>query len=168
MGINSEENLQEAFAEEAKAFQRYTFFAEKAEADGHVKIARLFRAAAEAEAIHARNHFNAMGGAGSVKENLMAASIAEHKEFTGMYPGFIKKADEERNGAALRTFKWANAVERIHHGYFEEALSDVKNDRQPADKVYFVCLVCGNTVTDEIPGKCQICGAARGRFKTIK
>jgi rubrerythrin len=84
-----------------------------------------------------------------------------------MYPGFIETAAREENERARRTFEWANKVEEIHHGYFEEALAAVREGRQPEDKKYFVCQVCGNTVTGEPPEKCPVCGAPANVFREI-
>lgn len=83
------DNLAAAFAGESQANRKYLFFAEQAEKDGHNQIARLFRAAAEAETIHARNHLGVLGGVKSTEENLKAAIAGESHEFTSMYPGFI-------------------------------------------------------------------------------
>ena len=168
MPYRTENNLQEAFGGESKANRRYMFFAEKAEKEGYSGVARLFRAVAEAETVHARNHLNAMDAIGSTKDNLMAASIGEHQEFTGMYPYFIEVAEEERNDRADRSFALANVVEKIHYGLFEAALKEIKEGRQPADAVYFVCQVCGNTVTGSAPDKCPVCGAAAKAFKKVE
>ena len=168
MEIKTEGNLQEAFAGESQAYRRYVLYAEKADKEGYPQTARLFRAAAEAEAVHARNHFDAMDGVGSTKENLMAASIGEHQEFTGMYPYFIEEAEQERNARALRSFQYANEVEKIHHGYFEAALEALKEGKQLEDKGYYVCQVCGNTVTGEPPEKCPICGSPATAFKKME
>ncbi len=167
MEIKTEQNLQEAFAGESQANRRYIFFADKADKEGYPQIARLFRAVAKAETVHARNHFNAMDGVGSTKENVMAASIGEHQEFTSMYPPFIDRAEQEKNKRAQLSFEYANEVEQIHHGYFEEALSALEAGQQPKDESYFVCQVCGNTVTGEAPEKCPICGAPRNQFKRV-
>ena len=164
----TEKNLQEAFAGESQANRRYLFFADKAEKEGYPQSARLFRAAAEAETVHARNHFNAMDGIGSTEANLLAASIGEHYEFTRMYPPFIEKAKEEQNKRAQVTFEYANEVEQIHHGYFEEMLEDVKAGQQLKDEPYFVCPVCGNTFAGEAPERCPICGAPKDRFKRVE
>ncbi len=165
---STEENLQEAFAGESQANRRYLFFADKAEKEGHPQIARLFRAAAEAETVHARNHFAAMDGVGSTKDNLLAAVIGEHHEFTRMYPPFIDKAEEENNKRAQRTFEYANEVEQIHHEHFQEALKALEAGQQLKDEPYFVCPVCGNTVAGEAPEKCPICGAPSSRFKRVE
>ena len=97
---NTQENLQTAFAGESQANRKYLFFAEKAEKEGHPQIARLFRAAAESETVHARNHLRTMGSIKSTKENLQAAVGGEHYEFTEMYPEFIEQAKTEKNSNA--------------------------------------------------------------------
>ena len=168
MEIQTEQNLQEAFAGESKANRRYLFFAEKAEKEGHTQIARLFRAAAEAETVHARNHFNAMDGVGSTRDNLMAGATGEHYEFTRIYPPFIEQAELENNKRAQRSFEYANEVEQIHHRYFEEALKTFNAGQKLKDDPYFVCQVCGNTVAGEAPERCPICGAPRDRFKRVE
>ena len=167
MEYQTEKNLQEAFAGESQANRRYLFFAEKADKEGYLQIARLFRAAADAETVHARNHFNAMDAIGSTKENLMAGSVGEHYEFTRMYPPFIEQAIQEENRRAQVSFEYANDVEEIHHGYFEAALKALNAGEQMKDEPYFVCQVCGNTFAGEAPDKCPICGAPRSKFKQI-
>jgi len=168
MAYKTENNLLEAFGGESKANRRYSFFAEKAEKEGYTGVARLFRAVAEAETVHARNHLNAMDAIGSTKDNLTAASMGEHQEFTGMYPYFIEVANEERNARAKISFDWANRVEKIHFGYFEAALKTVKEGGKPEEAVYYVCQVCGNTVTGSVPEKCPICGSAAKAFKKVE
>jgi rubrerythrin len=168
MAYKTEKNIQEAFSGESQANRRYSFFAEKAEKEGYSGVAKLFRAVAEAETVHARNHLNAFDAIGDTKDNLLAAVMGEQHEFTRMYPDFIEKAREERNDRAERTFEWANKVEKIHHGYFEDALKEVKEGKQPADTVYYVCQVCGNTVIGSAPDKCPICGAPAKAFKKME
>ena len=168
MEIKTEKNLQEAFAGESQANRRYLFFADKAEKEGYPQIARLFRAAAEAETVHARNHFNAMDGVGSTKANLLAGVTGEHYEFTRMYPPFIEQAELENNKRAQRSFEYANEVEQVHYRHFEEALKALEAGQQPKDEPYFVCQVCGNTVTGEPPERCPICGAPRSQSKRVE
>ena len=165
---STEENLQSAFAGESQANRRYLFFADKAEKEGYPQAARLFRAAAEAETVHARNHLAAMDGVGSTRDNLMAGAIGEHYEFTRMYPPFIEQAETENNKRAQRTFEYANEVEQIHHKYFEEAIKAFETGQKLKDEPYFVCPVCGNTVAGEAPEKCPICGAPRSKFKRVE
>jgi rubrerythrin len=164
----TDDNLREAFAGESQANRRYLLFADKAEKEGFKQAARLFRAAAEAETVHAKNHFNAMDGVGSTVDNLSAGVIGEHLEFTRMYPPFIDKAIEEENERAQKTFEWANSVEEIHYNLFQEMLKAVKAKQTPKDEPYYVCPVCGNTVIGSAPDKCPICGAAGKVFKKIE
>ena len=168
MEIKTEKNLQEAFAGESQANRRYLFFADKAEKEGYSQIARLFRAAADAETVHARNHFNAMDGVGSTKDNLLAGVVGEHYEFTRMYPAFIEQAELENNKRAQVSFKYANEVEQIHHGYFEQALKALEAGQQLKDEPYFICPVCGNTVAGEAPERCSICATPGSRFERVE
>ncbi len=167
MEVKSEKNLQEAFAGESQANRRYLFFAEKADKEGYPQVARFFRAAADAETVHAKNHLNAMDGIGTTKENVMAGAQGEHYEFTRMYPPFIDDAERENNTRAQRTFEYANAVEEIHHKYFEELLKALDEGTQIKEEPYFVCQVCGNTVPGAAPEKCPICGSTSKAFKRI-
>jgi rubrerythrin len=164
----TDDNLREAFAGESQANRRYLFFADKAEKEGLKQVARLFRAAAEAETIHAKNHFNAMDAVGSTVDNLSAGVIGEHLEFTRMYPPFIDKATEEKNERAQKSFEWANAVEEIHYNLFQEILKAVKAKQSIKDEPYYVCPVCGNTVVGNAPDKCPICGTPGSKFKKIE
>ena len=165
---NTQENLETAFAGESQANRRYLFFADKAEKEGYPRIAKLFRAAAEAETVHARNHLKTMGGIGSTKDNLQVAIKGELYEFTKMYPGFIEQAKAENNDDAETGFDWANKVEKIHHRLYQKALEDLEAGKQMTDEPYFVCQGCGYTVAGEAPEKCPICGAPRSKFKRVE
>lgn len=165
---STEENLQAAFAGESQANRRYLFFADKAEKEGYPQVARLFRAAAEAETVHARNHFAAMDGVGSTRDNLTAGAIGEHYEFTRMYPPFIEQAETENNQRARISFEYANEVEQIHHKYYEAAIKAFDAGQQLKDEPYFVCPVCGNTVAGEAPEKCPICSTSGSKFKKME
>ena len=160
-------NLQEAFTGESQANRKYTFFAEKADSEGQKQVARLFRAAAEAETVHARNHLRVLGDIKATQDNLKAAIGGENYEFTEMYPEFIKQAQSEGNKQASRSFDLANKVEEIHHSLYQKALQAVESGVAMEDKPYFVCDVCGNTVLGEAPEVCPICGAPRGKFQRI-
>jgi rubrerythrin len=163
----SRENLMGAFAGESQASRKYTYFAEKADKDGQPQIARLFRAAAESETVHARNHLNALGGIGPVADNLKAAITGEHDEFSAMYPGMIATAKTEGNAKAENTFNWANEVEKVHFGLYSAALKTLESGKKAEAKPMFVCQRCGNTVEGSAPDKCPICGAPRDMFKPI-
>ena len=164
---STQENLQSAFAGESQANRSYLFFAEKAESEGYPGVARLFRAVAEAETVHARSHLNTMGGIGSTGENLQSAIDGENYEFTRMYPGFIEQAKADGNKRAEVTFERANEVEKIHHGLYQEALDSLGAGQEVKDKPYFVCEICGYTVAGKAPDKCLICGAPIGKFKRV-
>ena len=165
--MSTNDNLQEAFAGESQANRKYLFFAEKADEGGQKQLARLFRAAAEAETVHARNHLKVLDGIKSDKENLEAAVSGEHEEFTSMYPGFIEEAKKESNGQAERSFDLANKVEKVHHGLFQKALKDLEAGKKAEDAPMYVCQVCGYTVEGEARERCPICGAPRAKFKNI-
>jgi rubrerythrin len=164
----TQENLQEAFAGESQANRRYIAFAAKADKDGYPQLARLFRATAEAETVHALKHFDVMGGVKTTAENLETAIGGEQMEFTTMYPGFIDKAEEERSQAARTSFAYANQVEKIHHSLYQAALEALKAGQKMKDEPYYVCQVCGNTVAGEAPDKCPICGSPRKMFKKVE
>ena len=166
MGDTSE-NLQAAFAGESQANRKYLFFADVAEEAGNKQVARLFRAAAEAETVHARNHLKVMGEIKSTMENLEAAVSGENYEFTEMYPGFIEQAKSENNAPAERSFNLANKVEKIHHGLFQEAVKSLETGESFGSLPYCVCQVCGNTVEGEPPERCPICGVPRSQFKIV-
>jgi rubrerythrin len=166
--MSSEDNLKAAFAGESQANRRYLFSAEKADQEGHPEIARLFRAVAEAETVHARNHFKTLGEIKSTDENLQAAIGGEHFEFTKMYPEFIEEAKAEGNKRAEVTFDFANKVEKIHHNLYEKARQSLADGEKLEGKPYQVCQVCGYTVAGEAPDKCPICQAPKDRFKAIE
>jgi rubrerythrin len=156
-GTKSEQNLQIAFAGESQANRKYLAFARQAEQEGHCQVAKLFRAAAEAETVHALNHLRALGGIKSTSDNLLEAIAGETHEFTHMYPEMIVAAKEEGAVQALRTFRFAFEVEKIHAGLYLEALECLEKGHEDFD--YFVCPVCGHTVERRAPETCEICGA---------
>ena len=155
------DNLKEAFAGESQANRKYLAFAKKADEEGYPQVARLFRAAAAAETVHAHNHFNVIGGVGSTADNLKAAYEGEHFEFTKMYPEFLEQAKSEKNNAALQTFYWANEVEKVHAQLYQKALDNL-NSLPEAD--YYVCSVCGYTCENEAPDSCPVCKANKKAF----
>jgi rubrerythrin len=164
---NTKDNLQVAFAGESQANRRYLFFADKAEKEGHPAIARLFRATAEAETVHARSHLEALGEIGSTTDNLKTAISGESYEFSEMYPGFIEQAKSEGNKGAETSFIFANKVEQIHHSLFQKTLENLEAGRKIKDEPYFVCQRCGYTVAGAAPDRCPICGAPREKFEQV-
>ncbi|OGP70101.1 MAG: rubrerythrin [Deltaproteobacteria bacterium RBG_13_60_28] len=158
------ENLQEAFAGESQANRRYLAFAQKAEQEGYSQIARLFRAAAAAETVHAHNHLKVLKGVKSTAENLQEAVEGETSEFREMYPRMIAAAQAEGNKEAERTFNYANEVEKIHAALFQKALKNLA-DKKMAD--IYVCSICGYTVEGEAPETCPVCKSVKKFFNRI-
>lgn len=166
--MSTGENLQDAFAGESQANRKYTAFARKAEADGYPGIAKLFRAAAEAETVHALAHLRVMGGINSTADNLQTAIDGEGYESQQMYPKFLEQATAEGNQSAQTSFKYALAVEKIHYGLYSAALKSLQAGKDlPAARIY-VCPVCGNTVYDNAPDRCPICYTPGDKFMEIK
>ncbi len=161
----STENLQAAFAGESQANRKYTAFSRKADAQGHAQVAKLFRAAAAAETVHALSHFNVLDGVSETTDNLKAAIAGEDYEVETMYPGFIKDAEAEGNKRALSTFKFAYEVEKTHRSLFTSALENLGNEGETYD--YYVCPVCGHTHERQAPEKCPVCGVSGDRFEKI-
>lgn len=160
------ENLKEAFAGESQANRKYLAFAQQADADGYPQVAKLFRAAAEAETVHAHAHLRAMEGVGSTEENLRTAIGGETHEFESMYPGMIAGAKIEGFKKAERSFDFANQVEQIHARLYQKALDALGQDVEPVD--YYVCPVCGNTVEGMPTDPCHICGTPANRFFKVE
>ena len=161
-------NLEAAFAGESQANRRYLAFAKKADSEGFAGVARLFRAAAEAETVHAHAHLRALGAVKDTAENLKAAIAGENHEFVSMYPEFLDQAEKEGHKPAEVSFRFALAVEKIHHDLYSEALATLETGKDlPARKV-LVCPVCGNPVYDAAPDKCPICNAPGTSFLDIK
>lgn len=160
-----EKHLLEAFAGESQANRKYLAFAKKAEEEGYKQVAKLFRAAAEAETVHAHNHLRELGGIKSTKENLNEAINGESYEFKNMYPQMIEDAKAEGNNGALRSFNYANEVEKIHAELYKKALENLGKNEEVD---YYVCQVCGNTVENEPPDECPICKAKKQAFKKIE
>lgn len=161
---NTVENLKGAFAGESQANRRYLAFAKKAEEEGYAQVARLFRAAAEAETVHALNHLRILGEIKSTSENVGAAVSGETFEFKKMYPEYIDIAKREKNSQATWSFDVANKVEQVHAGLFTKALDALKSRKELPKVDYYVCSVCGNTVESVAPEKCPICGAPKAKF----
>lgn len=164
MGKTSQ-HLLEAFAGESQANRKYLAYAKQADKEGHKEIAKLFRAAAAAETVHAHAHLRAAGGIGKTAENLKDAISGETHEFTAMYPEMIEDARAEEEKEALRSFTYANEVEKIHANLYQKALENIDSPN-PVD-CYYVCGVCGYTVADEAPDKCPVCGSAAKMFEKI-
>jgi len=160
----TKENLKEAFAGESQANRKYLAFAKQAEKEGYSQVAKLFRAAAEAETVHAHAHLRALGGIGTTAENLEAAVSGETFEFKEMYPEMIETAKKEGDKNAERTFSFANDVEKVHAGLYRKALENLGSNEEVD---YYVCSVCGYTCENEPPDKCPVCGAKATAFSKV-
>lgn len=166
----TEEDLMAAFAGESQANRKYLAYAKVAEKDGYKQIAKVFRAAAEAETIHAHNHLRAAGKINDTIANIKDAIHGEHYEFTEMYPEFLKDARQEgENKKAIRSFDYANQVEKVHHQLYSAALAAAEKSEDLQEKEIWVCPVCGMTMEGpDIPEKCPVCNAKRESFILIE
>jgi rubrerythrin len=161
----TEENLWEAFAGESQANRKYLAFADQAEKEGRSQIAKLFKAAAAAETVHAHAHLRALKAVKDTAENLKEAISGETHEFKEMYPDMIAGAKEDGNKVAERSFNYANAVEKVHAGLYQKALDDL-DGLEEVD--YYVCSVCGYTCETSPPDKCPVCGATPKAFFKVE
>ncbi len=162
--VKTVDNLRNAIAGESQANRRYLAFARKADEDGFSQVAKLFRAAAEAETVHALNHLRIAGDVRSTAENLEGAVAGETFEYKKMYPEYIAVARQEKNQQATWSFDVANRVEEVHAGLFSNAAQALRSNKGLAQVDYYVCGVCGNTVEGEAPEKCPICGSPKSQF----
>lgn len=160
-GTQSEKDLLAAFAGESQANRKYLAFAKQADKEGHPQVAKLFRAAAEAETVHAHNHLRTLGGVKGTADNLKEAIAGETHEFKEMYPEMIGHAKEEKLKAAELTFNFANEVEKVHAALYQHALDNLDNLKEVD---YYVCTVCGYTCENEPPDKCPVCNAKASAF----
>jgi len=153
----TQENLQEAFAGESQASQKYLAFAKKAEREGFPNVAKLFHTASAAEQIHAEGHFKAMDGVDSTADNLQSAIDGETHEFTEMYPSMIEQAEADEH-KALRMFKYASKAEAVHAEIYKMALEAVQRGEDFAE-TFYLCPVCGYIELGAPPESCPICGS---------
>jgi rubrerythrin len=160
------DNLKVAFAGESQANRKYLAFAQQADKDGYPQIAKLFRAAAEAETIHALGHLRNMGGVSSTLENLRAAVAGETYEFNEMYPPMVEQAKAE-NHRAKHMLGFANAAEKIHAGLFQQALAALESGADLGTMDVYLCPICGDVEFGTPPDKCPVCGAPASKYQKI-
>jgi rubrerythrin len=162
----TKENLAVAFAGESQANRKYLAFAKAAEKEGYAQIAKLFRAASDAETIHALAHFQNMGGVGTTLENLKSAVAGETYEYTEMYPPMVEQAKlEGHKGKVMLAF--ANEAEKVHARLFREALEAMQAGKDLSQMDVYLCPVCGDLEFGLPPEKCPICGAPRSKYQKI-
>jgi rubrerythrin len=162
----TEQSLKEAFAGESQANRKYLAFAVKADQEGYPQVGRLFRAAAEAETVHAHNHLRVLKGIKSTKENLQEAIEGETHEFKKMYPEMIETAKAEGQKDAVRSFNFANEVEKVHAQLYQKLLDGLGKPQE--NYPFYICPVCGYTAEKTPPGTCPVCGAKGEMFKKIE
>ncbi len=160
------DNLKAAFAGESQANRRYLAYAKKADQEGYPQVAKLFRAVAAAETVHALNHFRTLGEIKGSAENLTAAIAGENYESVTMYPEFIAVAESEDEKKAITSFRWAMEVERVHEKLYRQALETLGKDGEQVD--YYVCPTCGYTCAGSAPDRCPVCGGLGSRFELVK
>ncbi|MDR2613124.1 MAG: rubrerythrin family protein [Deltaproteobacteria bacterium] len=158
------DDLKSAFAGESQANRKYLAYAAKAEQEKLPYAAKIFRAAAEAETIHAHSHLRLLAGVKSTAENLKDAIAGETYEFTKMYPEMLEDAKAAKDSAAISGFHLANEAEKIHAELFEKALA---NPGQTPPRV-FVCKVCGHVAEGEAPESCPLCNAKRQAYIEVQ
>ena len=161
----TEGNLSAAFAGESQAHMRYLAFADKAEQEGLGDVARLFRAIAFAEQVHATNHLKELGGVKSTKENLQAAYEGENFEIEEMYPAYKAVAELQNEKGALRSIDFALSAEKIHRTLYNETKEEVEKKNEVKLEKIYICPVCGYTVVGEAPDKCPVCKVPKSKFK---
>lgn len=163
----TQEDLKAAFAGESQANRRYLAFAKKADAEGHIQVAKLFRAAAAAETVHALSHLRAMDGVSTTADNLKAAISGENYEWTIMYPDFIKDAEAESFKRALNSFKNAFEVEKVHENLYRKAIASLDGGQPLPEVDYYVCPICGFTHEGPLEGNCPVCNTPATKFERI-
>ena len=159
--MSTTDNLKNAFAGESQANRKYTAYAKKADQEKLPGIAKLFRAAAHAETIHALNHLRALGGVADTVSNLKDAISGEDFEFTNMYPPYVEEAKKDENTAAERTLAHAMVVEKTHYDLYTDALATAQEGKDILAQKFYVCPICGHTVADGHPDKCPVCGSVK-------
>ncbi len=163
----TEENLKSAFSGQSQAHMRYLIFAEVAEREGKPNLARLFRAIAYAEQVHATNHYRELGMIRGSTENLDVAIAGETYEVEEMYPAYIAVAELQRESGAKRAFHFAIEAEKIHADLYRQAKEAALKGEDVKLGTVYICPVCGHTVVGNPPEKCPICGAPREKYKAF-
>jgi rubrerythrin len=160
------DDLNEAFAGESQANQKYRAFAKKADQEGFPNVARLFRTTAEAERIHAEGHLRAKDGISSTRENLKAAVEGETYEYTTMYPPMLEHAQAEGHRAKIM-FGFAVKAEAVHAALYKSALEAIEQGKDLKDGHFYLCPVCGYIEFGSAPEACPICKTAGAKFVQV-
>jgi rubrerythrin len=162
------DNLKAAFAGESQANRKYLAFAKKADTEGYNGIAKLFRAAAHAETVHAMRELNDLGAVQGTAENLQDAIGGETYEYTDMYVKFLEEARSEGVKEAAKTFAWAKAAEEVHAELYRKALEAARKGEDLRPQGVWVCEKCGNIEFGAAPPeKCRLCGHPKEWFRWV-
>ena len=161
------DNAKEALAGESQANRKYQAFSDKAAEEGFKNISVLYKAASEAEAIHAKKLLKVLTAVESTAKNLEVSIAGETHEFTIMYPEFVKAAEAEKRSDAVLAFTHAMKAEEVHAGLFKKALAAIKAGNDLGREKVFLCPVCGNIEIGKVPDKCPICSAFGKQFREI-
>jgi rubrerythrin len=165
--MSTQDDLKEAFAGESQANRKYLAYGEQAQRDGHAMVAKLFRAVAAAETLHAHAHLRAMDGVADTLANLKDAIAGEEHEFTHMYPPMLEQAKAEGHKRAERSMFQALEVEKVHHELFKQALAAVAGGKDLAAADVRICPVCGHTVMGDAPHECPVCKVKGDKYLTV-
>jgi rubrerythrin len=168
MIMATKENAMEAFAGESQANRKYSAFADKAKDEGFTNVAKLFTAASEAEAIHAKRLLKVLGSIGKTEDNLKASVAGETHEYTEMYPGFVKEGEAEKQSDAVIAFTYAMKAEEVHANHYKEALKAISAGHDLSGQKVILCPICGNIFRGESPERCPICSAFKKVFREIE
>ncbi len=163
----TEQNLRDAFAGESQAHMRYLIFADVAEREGKPNIARLFRAIAYAEQVHAQNHYRELGMIRGSADNLTVAIDGETYEVEEMYPAYKAVAELQGEKGAVRSTHYALEAERIHAQMYKGAQEASQAGKDIQLKTVYICPICGYTVEGEAPARCPVCQAPREKFRAF-
>lgn len=170
-GTRTEANLAAAFAGESQARNKYTYFASKAKKDGYVQIANLFEETANNEKEHAKIWFKLLDGIGTTEENLAAAADGENYEWTDMYEGFAKDAEEEGFTDLAVKFRAVGQIEKAHEERFRALLKNVEMQQvfEKSEMKMWECRNCGHLVMGtKAPDVCPVCNHPRSFFEVRK
>ena len=160
----TDKNLRDAFAGESQAHMKYLVFAGRAEQEDKPNVARLFRAIAYAEQVHATNHLKTLGDVGSTEDNLQAAIDGENFEVEEMYPAYDAVAKLQEEKGAVRSVHYAIEAEKIHSAMYTQARQKVKEGKDIDIGEVSICPVCGYTHEEDPPDACPVCGVSKQKF----
>ncbi|HHW71713.1 MAG TPA: rubrerythrin family protein [Firmicutes bacterium] len=167
MRIMTEKNLRDAFAGESMAHMKYQIFSAIAEKEGYPNVAKLFKAIAYAELVHARNHLKELGGINDSVANLQSAYEGETYEIEEMYPAYKVVAELQQEKGAVRSTHYALEAEKIHADMYRDAKQVVMEEKDIELGTVYVCEICGWTHEGDAPEKCPVCGAKQSQLRAF-